>query len=182
MTKIPIVLITNCTKSVSAIDDIPPSVEYDDDHGASEQNRGHLSEVEAATAKIVAYAMVDVTASISVQDPITTPESTLAPGPYRSSSIWPTVYTLQTIDPSREGRRESTSTADADRERPATSPTSRTDSRGPTPPIVDAPPSTIAAIVPAYSAGPRRRPATRKSDWLWARRLPQKPNAIIAAR
>jgi hypothetical protein len=48
--------------------------------------------------------------------------------------------------------------------------------------MVDAPPRTIAAMVPEYMTGPSRRPATRKSLLDLARRMPHQPMASMPAR
>ncbi|CAM5310181.1 hypothetical protein SALBM135S_05509 [Streptomyces alboniger] len=48
--------------------------------------------------------------------------------------------------------------------------------------MVEAPPRTMAAMVPEYIQGPRRRPATRNSLLDLARRMPHQPMASIPAR
>lgn len=69
----PMVLTTNCTMSVSVIDHMPPSVEY-----ATTMAPPRMIAIvrfrSKRTSKMVAYAMVEVTASISVYAHITTPE------------------------------------------------------------------------------------------------------------
>ncbi len=76
----PIVFTTNCTMSVSVIDHMPPRVEY----ATTMEPPMTIASVRSTskrTSKIVAYAMVEVTASISVYAHMTTPETTPARPP-----------------------------------------------------------------------------------------------------
>ena len=76
----PTVLMMNWTKSVSVIDHIPPSMEYVTTTAPPIRIEGTLPRSNK-TPKIVPYAMVEVTASISVYAHMTIPEIRLAPGP-----------------------------------------------------------------------------------------------------
>ncbi len=74
------VFTTNCTMSVRVIDHIPPRVEY---ATTIEPPRTIASVrfMSNRTSKIVAYAMVEVTASMRVYAHMTTPEITPARPP-----------------------------------------------------------------------------------------------------
>ncbi len=74
------VFTTNCTMSVRVIDHMPPSVEY----ATTIEPPMMMASVRFMsnrTSKMVAYAMVEVTASIRVYAHMTTPEMTPARPP-----------------------------------------------------------------------------------------------------
>lgn len=76
----PTVFTTNCTMSVRVIDHMPPSVEY----ATTIEPPMMIASVRfmsKRTSKMVAYAMVEVTASIRVYAHMTTPEMTPARPP-----------------------------------------------------------------------------------------------------